>query len=244
MEDNKTTLEFNDKLGAEGRNVEKQTVILFSIFTLLLFYYVCTSEYAYPRTTQGWFGTYETYDVNWYWWLALLGIIICGAIVIYNMVFTFDKVNQLQRKKEIEDLLPYRIKTGDLSSFQQVMNLSSKSNTLDVFSYSDSMVFIKMKNGQQIMEHIDKITCRFDYYVKGNYRTVNVKSPQNNLSIQELNALMSERDWDTIFTILTKAGKTYNAVKTTSAYRNKKLSIHQISKGTKTAVKLINILGS
>ncbi|MCM1077467.1 MAG: hypothetical protein NC411_08930 [Bacteroides sp.] len=142
----------------------------------------------------------------------MITLIIIGCI-IYVIVATKkantpddkDSAKVMEDISKIPDIYFY---AQPMNGFNRFLNMSyDGSREIRFFGYSNGLVTIKMKNGQILRSHLKDMLVRFDK--PKNYPvTVAISSPEAKVDFYEMTNL-KEKEWETIYHILSLARTTY-----------------------------------
>jgi hypothetical protein len=149
--------------------------------------------------------------------IMLVTIIIICTIILVVKACKPDKKNQEQNEISISQLPEINIQASSRSTMMQKLKVGSDSALLRTFSFSDGYIKIVMRDGDSIKAPLAGLTSSFSL-LYGQRRAL-VSYHGKELFIVEGPDLLSDRDWDRVFYVLSLSGKTYYVETISKSYK-------------------------
>lgn len=147
----------------------------------------------------------------------LVTIIIIITIVLIVKAFEPDKKNQEQNEISISQLPEINNQASSSSTMKQFLRVGSDSALLRSFSFSNGYVNIVMRDGDSIKAPLVELTSSFSLLY--GQRRAQISYHGKELFVVEGPDLLSDRDWDRVFYVLSLSGKTYCAETISNSYK-------------------------
>jgi hypothetical protein len=162
--------------------------------------------------------------------------IILACVFIYYVVKAqtaqekkVDVVDNFQRNNAIDNLPAIRYVFPDRSRLEKVLTIGD--DPLAVFSYSDTYIFVKYKDGKGFTAHLDQIDVLFRFDPATNSRFAQITFQKNIFTITEWrDSTISEYEWDKIFDVLQCAKITHQRDLLTKESRENAVRAYQTSR--------------
>lgn len=103
------------------------------------------------------------------------------------------------------------IKGKALSKAQRVLNLASSEQLIDVFSFSNGIVYIQTQGNQSLQAPLNFLSASFQYWPNTKQRTATIEFQGQKINLAEAPTSVSKADYDKVFYVLSQAGTTYGA---------------------------------
>lgn len=152
--------------------------------------------------------------------MITLFIIICFVIAIYCALQP-DKRNEEQQqqvKDSIKQLPVIDLHARPTTTFQNILNLSTKSSKIETFYHEKGWIRIKMQDGKFFKSHLNNIKTQF-HEIKG-ITQMTVSSGKRSITIVKYEYIFTEDEWDIIIKTLMLSGVTFGSHIFWKTYKN------------------------
>lgn len=121
-------------------------------------------------------------------------------------------IQQYKQTASIINAVPdIYIKGKPLSKAQRVLNLASSEQLIDVFSFSNGIVYIQTQGNQSLQAPLNFLSASFQYWPNTKQRTATIEFQGQKINLAEAPTSVSKADYDKVFYVLSQAGTTYGA---------------------------------
>lgn len=130
----------------------------------------------------------------------------CGAKLEGNARFCSSCGARLDASPDNRALTNVFIKGEALSTGRKILNLTSSSNLIDTFKYSNGIITIRTQSANTLSGPLKNLSVYFDYSADTQLKCITVKYNGNRLKIAAVPEIISDKNYDAIFAILSQAG--------------------------------------
>lgn len=135
----------------------------------------------------------------------------CGNVIL-QMGQNMTPPQHFQQAMQAAYTIPnVYIKGKALSKAQRVLNLASSEQLIDVFSFSNGIVYIQTQGNQSLQAPLNSLSASFQYWPNTKQRTATIEFQGQKINLAEAPTSVSKADYDKVFYVLSQAGTTYGA---------------------------------
>jgi hypothetical protein len=130
----------------------------------------------------------------------------CGTKLGKNARFCPSCGGQLDVSSNNIVLSDIFVKGETISLGRKILNLASSNNLIDTFNYSNGIVTIRTQGANIISGPLKGLSVCFSYSGDTELRYITIKYNGNRMKIAAIPEIISDRNYDAIFMILSQAG--------------------------------------